>query len=102
VPLAKLSYELSAEADCDVENIYGFTANEYGTEQAIEYLNQLDMAIEGLGANPELGKQRTEIREGLRSFPQERHVIFYRVLSEQIRIVRILHCRRDLANLIPG
>ena len=46
--------------------------------------------------NPKSGRERFEIRMGLRSIVQNSHVIFYRILKDRIRIVRILHGSRDL------
>nr|WP_298002519.1 type II toxin-antitoxin system RelE/ParE family toxin [uncultured Flavobacterium sp.] len=48
--------------------------------------------------NPFSGTNRTEIKEGLYSFPKDNHIIFYRIFSNHIRIIRVLHGSRDLPN----
>ncbi len=53
-----------------------------------------------LVSSPELGKEREEIRKGLRSLLKEKHVVFYRILGNRIRIVRILHGSRDLRTFL--
>lgn len=50
----------------------------------------------GLCNTPLKGRARPEIREGLRSHIQESHIVFYRLIKDRIRIVRILHGSRDL------
>lgn len=93
-------YELSPEADQDLEEIFEYTEGEFGFDQAIEYLSSFDELLGKLVNNPELGKERKEIREGLRSILKEKHVIFYRILKNRIRIVRILHGSRDLRTFL--
>ena len=95
-----LFYELSPEADSDIENIFDYTVKEFGLEQAVSYTSQLDKAFAQILSNPKSGRERAEIRKGLRSIVQNSHVIFYRILKDRIRIVRILHGSRDLSNFL--
>jgi len=100
MPKQGMVYELSPEADQDLEEIFEYTEGEFGFDQAIEYLSSFDELLGKLVNNPELGKERKEIREGLRSILKEKHVIFYRILKNRIRIVRILHGSRDLRTFL--
>ena len=93
-------YELSPEADQDLEDIFDYTEREFGIDQAIEYLSGFEGIIAKLVHNPGLGKKREEIREGLRSLLKDKHVVFYRILDNRIRIVRILHGSRDLRTFL--
>ncbi|MDX9789405.1 MAG: type II toxin-antitoxin system RelE/ParE family toxin [Candidatus Kapabacteria bacterium] len=43
-----------------------------------------------------MGGTRNEIKESLYSFPKDNHIIFYRILDDHIRIVRVLHGSRDI------
>jgi toxin ParE1/3/4 len=92
--------ELSSEADGDIEDIFEYTLKEFGLEQAISYVRQLDKVFVQILNNPKSGRERAEIRVGLRSVVQNSHVIFYRILKDRIRIVRILHGSRDLSNFL--
>jgi len=92
----EMVYELSPEADQDLEDIFDYTEREFGSNQAIDYLSGFDDLFAKLVNSPELGKEREEIREGLRSLLKEKHIVFYRILPNRIRIVRILHGSRDL------
>ncbi len=92
----RLPYELSQEADKDLEDIFDYTVDKFGLDQAIAYVSGFEYVFINLSDNPELGRTREEIREDLRSLVKESHVIFYRILKGRIRIVRILHCSRDV------
>ena len=98
---AERFYELSAEADKDIEDIFDYTAEEFGLDQAVTYVNAFDHVFADLLDNPELGRRRPEIRQGLRSIAKESHTVFYRILKDRIRIVRILHGSRDLPTFLP-
>ena len=94
--MAVNSYLLSSEADRDVEEIFDYTFDIFGLDQAVKYLSELEGLLSNLCLNPEIGKTRDEIRDELRSFPYESHIIFYRILPDHIRVVRILHSSRDI------
>ncbi len=91
-----MRYELSLEADRDLEDIFDHTYGELGVAQAAQYVSSFDDVLEALAANPHMGRTRDEVRAGLRSVVKEHHVVFYRLLDDRIRIVRILHGSRDL------
>lgn len=91
---------LSKAADADLEDIFDFTLEKFGLDQAFSYVSGFDDTLEIISRNPEIGRERKEIRENLRSFPKDMHVIFYRVLSDHIRVVRILHGSRDLPKFL--
>jgi toxin ParE1/3/4 len=93
-------YELSDQADQDIEEIFDYTEINFGFDQAVEYLSKLEGVLHQLVENPEIGRTRNEIKVGLRSFPKSSHVIFYRILNNRIRIVRILHGSKDLPNFL--
>ena len=89
-------YVLSEAADRDIEEIFDYTERIFGFDQAIQYVSEFNELFENLLTNPDSGKTRDEIRSGLRSFPETSHVVFYRVLSDHIRIIRVLHGSRDI------
>jgi len=64
--------------------------------QDVSHVSAFDECFSQLFENPELGRARGEIREGLRSINHEAHVVFYRILKDRIRVVRILYGSRDL------
>jgi toxin ParE1/3/4 len=94
--MSKRFYILSEFADQDLADIFNFTFNKFGFDQAEKYLLEIEDIFQNLITNPELGKTRNEIKQGLYSFPKDNHVIFYRILDNHIRIVRVLHGSRDI------
>lgn len=89
-------YLLSTEADFDLEQIYDYTEINFSYQQAIKYLTELDFVFKQLVINPNIGRKRNEVKLGLFSISEQEHTIFYRILENHIRIVRILHGSKDL------
>ena len=63
-------------------------------------MSAFEDAFEQLVRNPQMGHEREEIRQGLRSVMKDKHIVFYRILKDRIRIVRILHGSRDLPKFL--
>jgi toxin ParE1/3/4 len=89
-------YRLSLAADKDLEDIFDYTSDEFSSNQAVKYLSELESLFQEFCRNPEIGKRRNEIKLDLRSFPYQSHIVFYRILPDFIRIVRVLHGSRDI------
>jgi toxin ParE1/3/4 len=98
--LGHYSYELSQEADNDLQDIYDYTEDKFGTDQAIAYLLGLEELFELLCTQPHTGRMRNEIRKGLRSSSYISHIVFYRVVEKSIRILRVLHASRDIPKIM--
>lgn len=94
--MSKEFYILSEIADKDLEDIFDYTMDEFGFDQAEKYLLEIENVFQLLIINPESGKKRDEIKQGLYSFLKDNHIIFYRILDNHIRIVRVLHGSRDI------
>lgn len=90
------SYRLSLRADKDLSEIYDYTLLEFGSNQAVKYVSDFEELFNKLVQNPEIGRARPEIKQGLRSVVKESHVVFYRIMNNHIRIVRVLHVKKDL------
>ncbi|KYG77243.1 plasmid stabilization protein [Roseivirga spongicola] len=93
-------YVLSVPADQDLEDIFDYTKQEFGEKQAVEYLIELEELFIQLLANPELGRERNEIKQDLRSMVKNAHVVFYHIMDDHIRVVRVLHGSRDMPNFL--
>ncbi|QQV03479.1 MULTISPECIES: type II toxin-antitoxin system RelE/ParE family toxin [Chryseobacterium] len=94
--MSKKFYILSETADKDLEDIFDYTFEDFGFNQAEKYLLEIEEIFQNLILNPQLGKKRSEIKQDLYSFPKDNHIIFYRILDNHIRIVRVLHGSRDV------
>lgn len=94
--MSKKIYILSEIADKDLEDIFDYTLDEFGFDQAERYLLELEKTFQNLLLNPQLGKKRDEIKKGLYSLPKDNHIIFYRILHNHIKIIRVLHGSQDI------
>jgi len=94
-------YVLSPRAQSDLESIWNDTESRWGIEQAERYTRQLWKHIEILAEQPTLGRACPEIRAGYYKYPSGSHVLFYRLISGGIDVVRILHGRMDYERHIP-
>ncbi|PCE66487.1 type II toxin-antitoxin system RelE/ParE family toxin [Sediminicola luteus] len=93
------NYILSIAAERDIDAIFSYSESQFGTKQAITYLKGLQGTFEKLSEQPTLGQKRDEVKEGLYSYSFKSHIVFFRMLPQFIRIVRVLHYRRDLPKL---
>ncbi|HEX2209203.1 MAG TPA: type II toxin-antitoxin system RelE/ParE family toxin [Longimicrobium sp.] len=65
-------------------------------EMGDRVIDQRTTVMERLTEFPDMGRPRREVRRALRSFVATPFVIFYRRKGDGIRIVRVLHERRDI------
>lgn len=98
--MAIKKYILSQEADFDLEDIFDYTKEEFGLDQAVHYLTEINILFEKLILTPHAGRSRNEIKLGLYSIMVNQHIIFYRILTSHIRIVRVMHGSRDLPKFL--
>ncbi len=63
-------------------------------------LDRIDERSSELLDHPELGPARDDIRPGLRHLVAGEYLILYRIIEDGVEIVRVLHGRRDLFNLV--
>lgn len=89
------SYSLAPLAELDIDEIWLYYA-EFDIENADKYLENLTDTFQMLGENPLIGRDRSELAEGLRYFPKDNYCIFYHPNVSGVRIMRILHAARDL------
>jgi toxin ParE1/3/4 len=66
---------------------------------ADRYLDLLGDKMRLLADTPGIGRSRAELSPGLRGLPVGNYVIFYRQVSTDIEVVRVLHGSRDIEAL---
>jgi toxin ParE1/3/4 len=96
----RLDYAPLAEKDLDL--IFEYTVETWGQEQAIRYSEDLIDAISLLAEFPYTGRDRSGWVEGLRSLVVAQYLVLYRVLEDDVRILRVLHEREDITEAIGG
>ena len=86
-------FELSSDAELDLDSIFDYTLATWGVRQAGRYLEELENCFRLLAGNQQIGVPHAGAIPGLRRFEHGKHSIFYAQPGERIRIVRILHQR---------
>ena len=79
-----------ALAEDDLINIWCYSCEQWGVDQADLYLDQLNEGINGLAENPKIGMAIDHIRQGYRRYHVQHHMIYYRIRSDRIEIIRVL------------
>ncbi|MCH7615011.1 MAG: type II toxin-antitoxin system RelE/ParE family toxin [Nitrospinae bacterium] len=68
--------KLTPAADLDLLEIWNFSDDRWGPEQADTYLRKLDARMTFLAKNPKRGRPRRELPGHPMSFHEGRHIIF--------------------------
>lgn len=92
-----MPYNLSKDADADLDHIYESSIIDFGLEIAQEYFLGLHNSFSLLADNPNMGRDVNPIKEGYRRHEYKSHSIYYRVTHPDILIVKILHKHQDPA-----
>jgi toxin ParE1/3/4 len=88
-------YVLLPGAQADLDEIWDYTADLWGIEQANRYARELRSGAEFIARDPRRGRSCHDIRPGYYRYSVGSHVLFYRVTTTGIEIVRVLHQRMD-------
>lgn len=91
-----MNYVFSEEARNDLDRIWLYTFENWSAEQADRYVNLIFDEIEYLCQKPTSGIDYGEIRTGYRRSKVKSHFIFYRIMSDRIEIIRVLHEVMDI------
>ncbi|MBX3294813.1 MAG: type II toxin-antitoxin system RelE/ParE family toxin [Acidobacteria bacterium] len=86
---------ITPEAEEDIDEILGYIAAD-NFEAAITLYGRLTGTFEMLAENPFAGRERSDLKEGLRYFPSGSYLVFYRTWAGRVAIVRVLHAARDI------
>ncbi len=86
-----MTYRLTRQARSDIKAIYHYTVEYFGEGQAEEYLGGLEYSFDLLTDNPNLGRA---FEGNIRRYVYKSHLVYYRIVKEEIRILRIRHGRQ--------
>jgi toxin ParE1/3/4 len=88
-------------AQRDLDEIWDYSADRWGVDQANRYLSEIRDAIGALAKTASLSSDAEYLHPGLRKTRSGAHLIyFFFFANEGIDVVRILHERRDVSNLL--
>lgn len=88
-------FRLTPAAERDLETIWTHTLQRWGLEQAECYIDALTTTFTELALLPKAAPACEQIRPGYRRRSVERHMIYFRITTYGIAIIRILHDRMD-------
>lgn len=88
-------FRKAPQADQDLDSIWDLIATN-SVRVADKQIARIGEIFELLLENPLAGRERRELRAGLRSFAVGNYVIFYDLLPDGIEIIRVMHGRQDI------
>lgn len=88
-------HRLTRRAAADLDEIFDYTARQFGLAQARAYLDGINSLCEQLAANPLIGRSAESLAPGLRRYEFRSHVLFYTTGTGGVVIVRVLHSKMD-------
>jgi toxin ParE1/3/4 len=92
---------ISPRATADLIEIWSYIADD-SEAHADGFVDRIYETMELLSRQPGLGRHRDELALGIQSFAVGRYIVFYRVVTGAIEIVRVLHGARDIESIFEG
>jgi toxin ParE1/3/4 len=91
--------ELSRAALLDFDKIYDYIGRE-SPHAAAKVLRSLDESIQLLSDQPKIGKVFRHRRHHLRLLTHDDYLVFYRERPGVVEIVRVIHGRRNIPDIL--
>lgn len=88
-------YRLQPKAYADYLEIYAYTFEKFGADQAEVYTTGLLNAFDLITRHNQIGRDIGHIRAGYSRLEYESHTIYYRVDAKGVTIVRVLSAKQD-------
>lgn len=89
------TYRLYPKAIEDIESIYLYSVKEFGVNRTEDYILAVEASFRQLADDPLISRKCDYLRQNLRAFNVGSHVIFLKVTSYGIAIIRVLHQSMD-------
>lgn len=86
-----LQLRITPKAESDLIGIWIYTCEEWGADQADNYLDKLEASMKQLLNHPSLGTNYAHVFPGYRRLQVEHHAVFYQVLELEVLVIRVLH-----------
>ena len=79
-----------------MEDIWDYSLERWGEEQADSYLRQIALVCQGIANGSHPGSSAEAIQPGLRKALVNMHVLYYRETADSIVVARVLHQRMNV------
>lgn len=97
-----MNYKLSKEDDNDLIDLYLHGFKNFGESQAEQYYFEIEDCIKLLSETPLTCRERTEFTPAVRIHHHGSHLIIYRIQTDHILVIRILHDSMDIQRHIKN
>lgn len=90
--------KFSAAAQKDLFDIYEYISLD-DEPTAFVVVAEIERICKVIATLPRMGRERSDLRPGLRLFSVGRYVIAYRLIPDGVEIFRVIHGRRNLREI---
>jgi toxin ParE1/3/4 len=90
-----MTVQLSPKAQADLDDIWAYTKLKWGEAQAERYVIEIGAAFDRIALEPRRGDDCSDIRPGYRKYLVGKHIIFFRLTTSCVEVIRVLHARMD-------
>ena len=92
----------SSLAVADLAEIRDYIA-ERNVAAAEKLLDAIEEACSRFAGCPQIARSRDDLLLGIRVFPvKKNYAVFYRILEDEVEIVRVVHAARDFNRLLDA
>ena|SRR3990167_2843408 len=89
------TFRLYPKAINDLEDIYLYSAREFGLQRTEDYILAIASSFQYLASDPLISRKCDYIHQNLRAFNVGSHVIFLKITDYGIAVIRVLHQSMD-------
>jgi len=99
-----MAHRLTDQAEADLEALWDYVSTESGSDDIADSLiDALAERFTSLATFPYLGRARDrDLGAGRRSLPVYHYVIIYSITGSDVLILRVVHGRRDLIDIMKN
>lgn len=90
---------ITPRASRDIEAIADYLATQGDLTHAEQFLKGIDSTLQRIAQFPQIGRKRDELYPGSRSLSYKQFLIFYRLLNDDIEVLRVMSGYQDLTAL---
>ena len=91
-----MAYILTADAAQDIEEVWRFSFERWGADQADKYLAQMESCLDRIAAGEAYCRSYPEIDARLKSHHCEHHYIFFLDGADKVTVIAVLFERMNL------
>ena len=96
-----MAFRVSPQVETELDDIWLHIATQSSSAGiADRVVDSITNQFVLLSRHPYLGRRRDDLRSGLRSVTVGSYVVIYRVEESDVRVLHVLHGRRDITKIV--